>query len=64
MSTATKSQSDSTRSESEQSGNRCDMRPARDLSDYVREYARQKPDVAAMWCFGLGIFIGWKIKPW
>jgi hypothetical protein len=64
MSTATKSQSDSTHSEAGKSGNQSDMRPARDLSDYIREYARQKPDVAAMWCFGLGIFIGWKIKPW
>ncbi|GAB5443378.1 MAG: hypothetical protein Fues2KO_37270 [Fuerstiella sp.] len=64
MSTATKSQSDSTHSEVRQSNDQSDMRPARDLSDYIREYARQKPDVAAMWCFGLGIFIGWKIKPW
>lgn len=40
------------------------MRPAHDLMDYVRRYAREKPDVAALWCFGLGVIVGWKAKPW
>lgn len=40
------------------------LQPTQDIVDYVREYARQKPDVAALWCFGLGIVVGWKIKPW
>lgn len=40
------------------------LKPTQDVVDYVREYARQKPDVAALWCFGLGIVVGWKIKPW
>lgn len=37
--------------------------PAADVVALLREYARQKPDVAALWCFGLGIIVGWKLKP-
>lgn len=40
------------------------MRPADDIVSYLREYARQKPDVAALWCFGIGFVLGWKLKPW
>ncbi len=40
------------------------LQPAVDVVDYLRQYARQKPDVAALWCLGVGIIIGWKIKPW
>ncbi|MCO6042366.1 hypothetical protein NG895_00460 [Aeoliella sp. ICT_H6.2] len=40
------------------------MQPVPDLIDYVRDYARQKPKVAAMWCFGLGFVLGWRLKPW
>ena len=35
-----------------------------DLVCYFREYARQKPEVAALWCFGIGFVLGWKLKPW
>ena len=38
--------------------------PAQDLVHYLKEYARERPEVAALWCFGLGFIIGWKIKPW
>ncbi len=37
--------------------------PAKDLLTLMKEYAREKPDVAACWCFGLGILVGWKLKP-
>jgi hypothetical protein len=40
------------------------LRPFEDLSDYVREYARQKPEVVAFACFGIGFILGWKLKPW
>lgn len=36
----------------------------RDVMDYLREYAREKPEVAALWCFGIGFILGWKLKPW
>lgn len=35
-----------------------------DLATYVTTYARQRPDVAALWCFGVGFVLGWKLKPW
>ena len=35
-----------------------------DLTDYLKAYAREKPDVAALWCFGIGFVLGWKLKPW
>ncbi len=37
--------------------------PAKDLFSLAKEYAKDNPDVAACWAFGLGIVIGWKIKP-
>ena len=54
----------SSSSSSQRAGSAVDMRPSRDMINYVRRYARQKPDVAALWCFGLGVIVGWKIKPW
>ena len=36
----------------------------RDMLDYLREYAREKPEVVALWCFGIGFVLGWKLKPW
>lgn len=38
--------------------------PGRDLMDYMRSYARERPEVAALWCFGIGFVLGWKLKPW
>ena len=40
------------------------MRPADDIVSYLKAYAREKPDVAALWCFGIGFVLGWKLKPW
>ncbi|TWU08432.1 hypothetical protein [Stieleria varia] len=37
--------------------------PAKDLFSLAKSYAKDHPDVAAMWAFGLGIVIGWKLKP-
>jgi len=37
--------------------------PANDLLVIARDYAREKPDVAALWCFALGVIVGWKMKP-
>lgn len=37
--------------------------PASDLYTLIRDYARDKPDVAAAWCFFFGMFVGWKLKP-
>ncbi|TWT91096.1 hypothetical protein Mal64_14950 [Pseudobythopirellula maris] len=35
-----------------------------DMVTYLKDYARAKPDVAALWCFGVGFVLGWKLKPW
>ena len=38
--------------------------PAKDLFSLAKAYAKDKPEVAAVWAFGLGVIVGWKIKPW
>jgi hypothetical protein len=41
-----------------------EMDAARDLVHYLKEYAREKPEVVALWCLGVGFVLGWKLKPW
>ncbi len=36
----------------------------RDFVHYLREYARENPETAALWCFGIGFVLGWKLKLW
>jgi hypothetical protein len=43
---------------------RSDLQPGQDILDYLKAYAREKPDVAALWCLGVGFVLGWKLKPW
>lgn len=40
------------------------QQPINDLIDYARNYAREKPEMAALWCLGIGFVLGWKLKPW
>jgi len=40
------------------------LKPASDLVQYLREYTRERPEVVALWCLGVGIILGWKLKPW
>ncbi len=40
------------------------LRPSSDLGEYFRQYARERPEVVALWCFGIGFVLGWKLKPW
>ena len=40
------------------------LHPADDVINYVKTYARQNPGTAALWCFGVGFIVGWKLKPW
>jgi hypothetical protein len=35
-----------------------------DTLSYLRDYAREKPETAALWCLGIGFVLGWKLKPW
>jgi hypothetical protein len=44
-----------------------DIEPAemgRDTIQYLREYAQENPEAAALWCFGIGFVLGWKLKIW
>jgi hypothetical protein len=38
--------------------------PTRDLVAYAKAYARERPEVVALWCFGIGFALGWKLKMW
>ena len=40
------------------------MEVGRDMVQYLREYARDNPESAALWCFGIGFVLGWKLKIW
>jgi hypothetical protein len=40
------------------------LSPPSDLVDYFRQYARERPEVVALVCLGIGIMLGWKLKPW
>ena len=36
--------------------------PAQDMFGLLKTYAKSNPDVVAMWCFGFGVVVGWKIR--
>jgi hypothetical protein len=36
----------------------------RSTVDYIEDYARAKPLPFALWAFGIGFVLGWKLKPW
>ncbi len=41
-----------------------ELRPLDDALEYLRAYARERPEVMALTCFGIGFILGWKLKPW
>jgi hypothetical protein len=53
---------DSAASTMREAGSHYVAEPAKDIFGLLRDYAKDKPDVAAMWAFGLGILIGWKLR--
>jgi len=40
------------------------LRPVDDFLAYLREYARERPEVVAVSCFCVGFILGWRLKPW
>ena len=32
--------------------------------EHFQEYGRERPGVVALWCFGIGFALGWKLKLW
>ena len=47
-----------------ESRSRSELDVANDVMEYLKTYAREKPEMAALWCFGIGFVLGWKLKPW
>jgi hypothetical protein len=45
-------------------GSRSQAQPFDDLLEYLRTYAREKPETFALACFGVGFILGWRLKPW
>jgi hypothetical protein len=41
-----------------------ELSPGEAALEFVREYSRERPGVVAMWAFGIGFILGWKLKPW
>lgn len=39
-------------------------RTSRDLLNRFEAYARERPTTVALWAFGLGFVLGWRLKPW
>jgi len=50
--------------ESEPSQRDSELKPFDDLYEYLRAYTRERPEVVALTCFGIGFILGWKLKPW
>jgi hypothetical protein len=40
------------------------LAPTTDLMEYFQQYTRERPEVVALWCLGIGFVLGWKLKPW
>lgn len=45
-----------------QAGEHFVSEPAHDLLKALKTYTQQKPEVAALWCIGLGAWIGWRLR--
>ena len=42
-----------------------DAMPAGDAAiELFKRYTRERPEVVALWAFGVGFVLGWKLKPW
>jgi len=39
-------------------------RACQSLAEHLVGFAKENPGAAALWCFGIGFVIGWKLKPW
>ena len=41
-----------------------ELSPGEAALEFLRDYGRERPEVVAMWAFGLGFLLAWKLKPW
>ena len=57
--------SESDRAESRSEGELQSMQDAVDeMIGLLRKYARQRPEMVALTCLGVGFILGWRLKPW
>ena len=40
------------------------LHPLDDMVQYLKLYTRERPEVVALACLGVGFILGWKLKPW
>jgi hypothetical protein len=41
------------------------LTPTADLMEvFPASTPRERPEVVALWCVGIGFVLGWKLKPW
>jgi hypothetical protein len=33
-------------------------------AEFLHDYSQSRPEVVALWAFGIGFVLGWKLKPW
>jgi len=41
-----------------------DLTAPQAITAIIKEYARERPEVVALWTFGIGFVLGWRLKPW
>jgi hypothetical protein len=41
-----------------------DLTACQAMGAIFKEYARERPEVVALWSFGIGFVLGWKLKLW
>lgn len=37
---------------------------ASELLNHMKQFAKENPSGAALWCFCIGFVVAWKLKPW
>ena len=40
------------------------LQTAKSALEHFQEYGRERPGIVALWCFGIGFVLGWKLKLW
>jgi hypothetical protein len=61
--TMTQSKRKTQQSKTARNGN-SQQSPTDAVVEYFTEYAKERPEVVALWAFGIGFVLGWKLKPW
>jgi len=36
----------------------------KNVLEHFHEYGRERPEIVALWSFGIGFVLGWKLKLW